>query len=133
MVLASKEKVEALGLKPIAKLTSTADAAQAPEWFTTAPSKAVPKALKKANLDYSDIDFFELNEAFSVVALANNKEMGLPADKVNVHGGAVFSWSPTRMFRSAYRSYPYSVYLIKTMENMVLPVFVTVVAVLLQL
>jgi acetyl-CoA C-acetyltransferase len=89
LILMSKEKMEALGLKPLAKIVSYADAAQAPEWFTTAPSKALPIALKKANLQLSDIDFFEFNEAFSVVALANNKELGLDESKVNVNGGAV--------------------------------------------
>lgn len=89
LVLVSKEKMEALGLTPLAKLTSTADAAQAPEWFTTAPSKAVPRAIERAGLTYDDIDYYELNEAFSVVGLANIKEMGLDAAKVNVNGGAV--------------------------------------------
>lgn len=89
LVLMSKEKAEALGLKPIAKIVSYADAAQAPEWFTTAPSKAIPKALKKADLQTSDIDFWELNEAFAVVGLANIQELGLDASKVDVNGGAV--------------------------------------------
>lgn len=89
LVLMSKTKAEQLGIKPLAKIVSYADAAQAPEWFTTAPSKALPKALAKAGLSTSDIDFFELNEAFSVVALANNKKMNLDAAKVNVNGGAV--------------------------------------------
>ena len=89
LILVSKEKMEALGLKPLAKIVSYADAAQAPEWFTTAPAKALPIALKKANLQISDIDFFEFNEAFSVVGLANNKILGLDAEKVNVNGGAV--------------------------------------------
>jgi acetyl-CoA C-acetyltransferase len=89
LVLMSKARAEKLGLKPLAKIVSYADAAQAPEWFTTAPSKALPKALAKAGLKTTDIDFFELNEAFSVVALANNKEMNLDAAKVNVNGGAV--------------------------------------------
>lgn len=89
LVLVSKEKMEALGLKPLAKVVSYADAAQEPEWFTTAPSLALPKALKKAGLENSDIDFWELNEAFSVVGLANNKALGLDASKVNVNGGAV--------------------------------------------
>jgi acetyl-CoA C-acetyltransferase len=89
LVLMSKAKAEKLGLKPLAKIVSYADAAHAPEWFTTAPSKALPKALAKAGLKTTDIDFFELNEAFSVVALANNKEMNLDAAKVNVNGGAV--------------------------------------------
>ena len=89
VVLMSKEKAEALGVKPLAKIVSFADAAQAPEWFTTAPSKAVPKALGKAGWSKDDVDLFEVNEAFSVVALANNKELGLDASKVNVNGGAV--------------------------------------------
>ena len=85
----SKEKMEELGLKPLAKIVSYADAAHEPEWFTTAPAKALPIAVKKANLDISDIDFFEFNEAFSVVGLANNKILGLDDSKVNVNGGAV--------------------------------------------
>ncbi len=89
LVLMSKEKAEKLGIKPIAKIIGFADAEQAPEWFTTAPSKAMPKAIAKAGLKTSDIHFFEINEAFSVVSLANNKEMGLDASKVNVNGGAV--------------------------------------------
>ena len=89
VVLMSKEKAEALGVTPLAKIVSFADAAQAPEWFTTAPSKAMPKALGKAGWSKDDIDLFEVNEAFSVVALANNKELGLDASKVNVNGGAV--------------------------------------------
>lgn len=89
LILMSKEKMEALNLKPLAKIISYADAAHDPTYFTTAPSKALPKALKKANLELSDIDFFEFNEAFSVVGLANNKILGLDAAKVNVNGGAV--------------------------------------------
>lgn len=89
LVLMSKEKMEELGLKPLAKIVSYADAAHEPEWFTTAPSKAIPIALKKAGLEVSDIDYFEFNEAFSVVGLVNNKILGLDADKVNVNGGAV--------------------------------------------
>ncbi|HXP49087.1 MAG TPA: acetyl-CoA C-acyltransferase [Bacteroidia bacterium] len=89
LVIMGKEKMEKLGLKPLAKIVSFADASLAPEWFTLAPSKAMPKAIAKANLKISDIDFFEINEAFSVVALANNKEMKLDPKKVNVHGGAV--------------------------------------------
>jgi acetyl-CoA C-acetyltransferase len=89
VVLMSKEKAEALGIKPIAKIRSFADAQQAPEWFTTAPSKALPRAAEKAGLKLNDIDFFEINEAFSVVALANNQEMKLDGNKVNVNGGAV--------------------------------------------
>ncbi|MFM7681779.1 MAG: acetyl-CoA C-acyltransferase, partial [Bacteroidota bacterium] len=89
LVLASKEAVEKYGLKPIAKIVSYADAAQAPEWFTTAPSLAVPKALDKAGLKTSDVDYWELNQAFSVVGLANMKILGLDASKVDVNGGAV--------------------------------------------
>jgi acetyl-CoA C-acetyltransferase len=89
LILASKEAVEKHGLKAIGKIVSYADAAQAPEWFTTAPSKAVPIALKKANLSTSDVDFWELNEAFAVVGLANTKLLGLDPSKVDVNGGAV--------------------------------------------
>jgi acetyl-CoA C-acetyltransferase len=89
LILMSKEKMEELGVKPIAKIVSYADAAQAPEWFTTAPSLAIPKALKKANLSTSDIDFWELNQAFAVVGIANTKELGLNPAKVDVNGGAV--------------------------------------------
>lgn len=89
VILMSKEKMNALGLKPLAKIISFADAEQAPEWFTTAPSKALPKALAKANLKKEDISFWELNQAFSVVGLANIKELGLDASKVDVNGGAV--------------------------------------------
>lgn len=89
LVLMSKEKAEELGLKPLAKILAYADAQQAPEWFTTAPSKAIPKALQKAGLSSDDIDLFEINEAFSVVAIANNQELKLNPDKVNVNGGAV--------------------------------------------
>lgn len=89
LILMSKDKMEELGLKPLAKIISYADAAHEPEWFTTAPAKALPIALKKAGLEVSDIDYFEFNEAFSVVGLANNKILGLDASKVNVNGGAV--------------------------------------------
>lgn len=89
VVLMSKEKAEALGVKPLAKIVSFADAAHEPEWFTTAPSKAMPKAFAKAGWSVADIDLFEVNEAFSVVALANNQKLGLDASKVNVNGGAV--------------------------------------------
>jgi acetyl-CoA C-acetyltransferase len=89
LVLMSKEKADALGIKPIAKIKSYADAEQAPEWFTTAPSLAVPKAVEKAGLKMSDIQYYELNEAFSVVGLANMKLMNLDPSKVNVNGGAV--------------------------------------------
>lgn len=89
LVLMSSDKAHELGLKPIAIIASYADAEQAPEWFTTTPSLAVPKAVKKAGMQMNDVDFFELNEAFSVVGLANIQKMGLDAAKVNVHGGAV--------------------------------------------
>lgn len=89
LVLMSKEKAESLGLKPLAKILSYADAEQAPEWFTTAPAKALPRAVEKAGLTMEDIHFFEINEAFSVVAIANNREMNLDPAKVNVFGGAV--------------------------------------------
>ena len=89
LILMSKEKMDKLGLKPLAKILSYADAEQAPEWFTTTPSLAVPKALKRAGLTTNQVDFFEFNEAFSVVALANNKILNLDASKVNVNGGAV--------------------------------------------
>lgn len=89
LILMSKEKMEHLGLKPLAKVIAFADAAQAPEWFTTAPSKALPKAVEKAGLKMSDLDAIELNEAFSVVGIANTKEMGLDPAKVNINGGAV--------------------------------------------
>lgn len=89
LVLASKEAVEKYGLKPIAKIVSYADAAQAPEWFTTAPAKAIPVTLGKAGLTAGDIDFWELNEAFSVVGIANTKLLGLDPAKVDVNGGAV--------------------------------------------
>lgn len=89
LVLMSKEKAEKLGLKPIAILRSYADAEQAPEWFTTATAAAVKKALDKANLKASDIDYYELNEAFSVVGLVNTKILGINPEKVNVNGGAV--------------------------------------------
>jgi len=89
LVLMSKEKADELSIKPLAKVLAYADAQQAPEWFTMAPSKAIPIALKKANKSIADIDLFEINEAFSVVSLANNKELGLNPDKVNINGGAV--------------------------------------------
>ena len=89
LILASKEAVDKYGLKPLAKIVSFADAAQAPEWFTTAPSLAIPKALEKGNLKISDIDFWELNQAFSVVGIANTKILGLDSSKVDVNGGAV--------------------------------------------
>lgn len=89
LILASAEAVQKYNLKPIAKIRSYADAAHAPEWFTTAPSLAAPKALAKAGLKTSDIDFWELNQAFAVVGIANTREMGLDPSKVDVNGGAV--------------------------------------------
>jgi acetyl-CoA C-acetyltransferase len=89
MVLMSREKAEELGLEVLATVAAYADAAQEPQWFTTAPAKALPLALKKANISQSDVDFFELNEAFSVVGLANMKLLGLDPKTVNVNGGAV--------------------------------------------
>jgi len=89
LVLMSKEKADELKIKPIAKIISYADAEQAPEKFTTTPSLAVPKAVKKAKLKMSDIEYYELNEAFSVVGVANIKLMNLDPAKVNVNGGAV--------------------------------------------
>lgn len=89
LVLMSKEKAEAMGLKPIAKIKSYADAAQAPEWFTTSPALAVPKAVEKAGLKMEDVSYFELNEAFSVVGVANMQKMNLKPEQVNVNGGAV--------------------------------------------
>jgi acetyl-CoA C-acetyltransferase len=89
MVLMSKDKAKELGLKPLATIKSYADAAQEPKWFTTAPAKALPKALEKAGLSIDDVDYFEFNEAFSVVGLANMKLLGLNDSHVNVNGGAV--------------------------------------------
>ena len=89
LVLMSKEKMESLGLKPLGKIRGYADAEQAPEWFTTTPSLALPKAVSKAGLTMSDLEFVELNEAFSVVGIVNMQKMGLDSSKVNVNGGAV--------------------------------------------
>ena len=89
LVLVSKKKLDELGVKPLAKIIGFADAAQEPLWFTTAPSEAIPRAIKHAGLTASDVDFYEINEAFAVVALANNQKLGLDAEKVNVNGGAV--------------------------------------------
>jgi len=89
VVLASEEKVKELGLKPLMRIVSFADASQAPEWFTTTPIKAMNTALVKAGLKISDIDFAEVNEAFSCVAIVNAKEVGIPMEKLNVWGGAV--------------------------------------------
>ncbi len=89
LILCSKEKAEALGVKPVAKILSFADAAHEPKWFTTAPTKAAPIALERAGLKMDDVDFFEVNEAFAVVTMAFNQTFKLSEDKVNVFGGAV--------------------------------------------
>lgn len=89
LVLMSEEKAKSLGLTPLAYIKSYADAAQEPKWFTTAPAKALPKALDKAGISISDVDYFEFNEAFAVVGLANAQILGLNEDKINVNGGAV--------------------------------------------
>lgn len=89
LVLMSKDKADELNLKPLATIKGYADAAMEPKWFTVAPSKALPKALDKAKINISEVDFFEFNEAFSVVGLANTKILGLDDSKVNVNGGAV--------------------------------------------
>ncbi len=94
LVLMSAEKASALGLKPLAKINAYADAAHEPKWFTTAPAKALPKALDKAGVDIKDVDAFELNEAFSVVGLANIKILGIDANKTNINGGAVSMGHP---------------------------------------
>ena len=94
LLMVSKEMLEKYSLKPLAKILSFADAAQAPEWFTTAPSKAIPKALQLAGLTLGDIDFFELNEAYAAVALANMQILDLDPQKVNVYGGAVAMGHP---------------------------------------
>jgi len=94
LLLMSRSKLEELGLEPLARIVSYADAQQAPEWFTTAPSKAIPKALKLANIESSEVDYYEINEAFSVVSLANNKLLNLPDEKVNINGGAVAMGHP---------------------------------------
>ncbi len=89
LILASEEAVKKYNLKPVARIVSFADAAHEPEWFTTAPTKAAPKALDRAGLSLNDIDYFEVNEAFSVVTMAFNKVMDVDPEKVNIHGGAV--------------------------------------------
>jgi acetyl-CoA C-acetyltransferase len=94
VVLMSRERAEAMGVKPLARIIAYADAQQAPEWFTTAPSKAIPLALQRAGLSAEDIDYFEINEAFSVVAIANNQALKLDPAKVNVNGGAVSMGHP---------------------------------------
>ncbi len=94
LLLASGEAVEKYGLKPLAKIVGYADAAQAPEWFTTAPSLAIPKALKQANLSLGEVDYFEINEAYAAVALANQQLLELDPQKVNIYGGAVAMGHP---------------------------------------
>jgi len=94
LVLMSKEKADEMGIKPLARIVSYADAQQAPEWFTTAPAKAIPLALHRANLSSDQIDYFEINEAFSVVSIANNQQLKLDPAKVNVNGGAVSMGHP---------------------------------------
>ena len=89
LVITTRAKAEELGIKPLAKIVSYADAAHDPEWFTTAPAKAIPKALKKAGLQLTDIDYFELNEAFSVVGLVNMEMMNIDPERCNIYGGAV--------------------------------------------
>ncbi len=89
LILASEDQIKELNLKPVAKILGFADAAQDPLWFTTTPALAIPKAIKMAGIRKEDVDYYEINEAFSVVALANNQLLGLNADKVNVFGGAV--------------------------------------------
>jgi acetyl-CoA C-acetyltransferase len=89
LILASKEKVQELGLKPLAIIRGFADAAQDPIWFTTAPALAIPKAIKNAGITENDVDFYEINEAFSAVAIANQRQLNLDMDKLNVYGGAV--------------------------------------------
>jgi len=94
VILMSKEKADELGIKPIARVIAYADAQQAPEWFTTAPSKAIPLALSRAGLNGNNIDYYEINEAFSVVSIANNQNLKLDPAKVNVNGGAVSMGHP---------------------------------------
>jgi acetyl-CoA C-acetyltransferase len=89
LILVSEEKLKELGLTPVAIIRGFADAAQEPIWFTTSPSLAIPKAIKRAGIDASEVDFYEINEAFAAVAIANNQELHLDPAKVNVHGGAV--------------------------------------------
>jgi acetyl-CoA C-acetyltransferase len=94
VVLISEDKMKSLGLKPVAKIISFADASQSPEWFTTTPIKAMTNALNKAGMQVSDIDYFEINEAFSCVPIVNAREMNIPKDRLNVWGGAVSMGHP---------------------------------------
>src|SRR5690606_10230721 len=89
LLLVSKTKAKALGLTPVAKIRGFADAAQDPIWFTTTPALAIPKAIRHAGLAVSDIDYYEINEAFAAVAIANQQKLGLSMDRLNVYGGAV--------------------------------------------
>jgi acetyl-CoA C-acetyltransferase len=89
LILAGEDAVKRMGLKPIARIAGFADAQQSPEWFTTSPAKAIPRAIERAGITPADVDFYEINEAFSVVSLANNRLLGLDAGKVNIYGGAV--------------------------------------------
>jgi acetyl-CoA C-acetyltransferase len=104
LVLVSARKVKELGLKPIAKILGWGEAAQEPLLFTVSPSLAVPKALKHAGISQEKVDYFEVNEAFSVVALANSKILGVEADKVNVFGGAVAIGHPLGWYTPVYNS-----------------------------
>jgi acetyl-CoA C-acetyltransferase len=94
LILASKEAIEKYNLKPLAKIIGYADAAQEPEWFTTAPARAIPKALERSGLELGQVDYFEINEAYSAVALANMQILGLDENKVNIYGGAVAMGHP---------------------------------------
>lgn len=89
LILVSKKKLDELGVKPLAKIRGFADAAQEPIWFTTAPAEAIPRAIKHAGISADEVDYYEINEAFAVVAIANNQKLGLDPEKVNVNGGAV--------------------------------------------
>ncbi|MCO4294086.1 acetyl-CoA C-acyltransferase [Solitalea sp. MAHUQ-68] len=97
VVLMSADKAKELGIKPLARIVSFADAQQAPEWFTTAPAKAIPRALSKATIDIKSVDAFEINEAFAVVSVANNRELNIDPAKVNINGGAVALGHPIGM------------------------------------
>src|SRR5690606_2515689 len=94
VILMSEVKVMELGIKPLAEVVAYADAEQSPEWFTTTPTAATQKVLQKVGLTVDDIDYFEFNEAFSVVALANAKLLDISEDQMNVYGGAVSLWHP---------------------------------------
>lgn len=94
LVLVGEARLKALGLQPLARIRGYADAQQAPEWFTTAPARAIPRALQRAGIGADEVDFYEINEAFSVVAIANNRELSLATDNVNVNGGAVSMGHP---------------------------------------